>query len=242
MDAQIALLTTAAGIGLFHTLFGPDHYVPFVAMSRAGQWSVRKTFLVTVLCGIGHVASSVVLGLIGVAGGVLLFRLENLEAVRGELAGWMLLGFGIMYLVWGLMQAVRNAPHAHYHAHEDGTVHEHVHQHQGEHLHAHQGAGGEGKPRPAAAMTPWVLFTIFLFGPCEPLIPMLMYPAAESHYGLVFAVALVFGLTTIATMTAAVALLLWGASWFQGHAWHRYGHAVAGAAITACGAAIKIGL
>ena len=253
MDAYVALLSTAAGIGFFHTLFGPDHYVPFVAMSRAGQWSVRKTFVVTMLCGIGHVASSVALGLVGVAGGILLFRLENLESVRGELAGWMLLGFGILYLIWGLMQAFRNAPHVHYHAHSDGTVHEHVHRHQGDHLHAHELAGNppsdgdnvglpQAKPRPAARLSPWVLFTVFLFGPCEPLIPMLMYPAAESDYTLVFAVSLVFGATTIMTMTAAVALLLWGATWFQGHAWHRYGHAVAGAAITACGVAIKVGL
>ena len=28
-------------------------------------------------------------------------------------------------------------------------------------------------------LTPWILFTIFVFGPCEPLIPLVMFPAAE---------------------------------------------------------------
>jgi len=245
MDPHVALLFTAASIGFLHTLFGPDHYVPFVAMARAGGWSRRKTIIVTAACGLGHVASSVVLGLVGVACGVLLFQLENLEAVRGELAGWMLLGFGLVYFVWGVMQALRNAPHVHFHAHEDGTVHEHVHRHQADHLHAHEMAaasdGGETAVR-RPSYTPWVLFTVFLFGPCEPLIPMLMYPAAETNYSLVLAVALVFALVTITTMTAAVALLLWGVTAFTGHALHRYGHAVAGLSITACGLAIKVGL
>ena len=248
MDAYVALLGTAAAIGFFHTLFGPDHYVPFVAMARVGRWSLRKTLLVTLLCGLGHVGSSVLLGSLGVAGGVILLRLENLESARGELAGWLLLGFGITYFVWGVLQAIRNAPHTHVHAHEDGTVHEHVHRHQGGHLHVHaknsvshataDGPGSHAAPRPDS-VTPWILFTIFVFGPCEPLIPMLMYPAAQADSGLV---ALVFGLVTLATMTGSVLFLLWGVSWFSSHSLHRYGHAVAGLSITACGLAVKFGL
>lgn len=29
------LLITAVSIGFFHTLLGPDHYVPFIAMAKA---------------------------------------------------------------------------------------------------------------------------------------------------------------------------------------------------------------
>ena len=36
-------------------------------MSRARRWSVNKTLAVTILCGIGHVLSSVVVGLVGVS-------------------------------------------------------------------------------------------------------------------------------------------------------------------------------
>ena len=66
-DSIIVLCGTAASIGFLHTLLGPDHYLPFVAMSRAGGWSLKKTTVVTVLCGMGHVLSSVVLGFIGIA-------------------------------------------------------------------------------------------------------------------------------------------------------------------------------
>ena len=78
MSPTTALLGTAIWIGFIHTLFGPDHYVPFVAMARAGDWSCRKTLGVTLLCGLGHVAGSVALGLIGIAIGALVFNLETI--------------------------------------------------------------------------------------------------------------------------------------------------------------------
>ena len=31
----MTLVVTAASLGFIHTIFGPDHYVPFVMMSRA---------------------------------------------------------------------------------------------------------------------------------------------------------------------------------------------------------------
>jgi nickel/cobalt exporter len=67
MEVELnALSITAASIGFFHTLLGPDHYIPFVMIAWARKWSGLKTMIVTFLCGVGHIASSVVLGLIGV--------------------------------------------------------------------------------------------------------------------------------------------------------------------------------
>ena len=84
------LVATAATIGVLHTLIGPDHYLPFLAMAGARRWSLRRTLSVTTLCGVGHVLSSVVLGFVGIALGVAVSRLEGFEAVRGDLAAWML--------------------------------------------------------------------------------------------------------------------------------------------------------
>jgi hypothetical protein len=83
-----ALIITAASIGFFHTILGPDHYLPFIMMSWARKWSVLKTSLITLLCGLGHITSSVVLGLIGVAMGLAVKGLEHVESVRGNLAAW----------------------------------------------------------------------------------------------------------------------------------------------------------
>jgi len=38
MSNELLILTgTAASIGFLHTVFGPDHYVPFVVMARANR-------------------------------------------------------------------------------------------------------------------------------------------------------------------------------------------------------------
>ncbi|MFQ5805859.1 MAG: hypothetical protein ACE5I3_05345 [Phycisphaerae bacterium] len=242
-----ALCATAAGLGLLHTVLGPDHYVPFVAMSRAGGWSLTKTAAITALCGIGHVFSSVVLGLVGIGVGIAVFNLETIEGVRGELAAWLLLAFGLAYFVWGVRNAIRNKPHTHVHVHEDGTAHRHEHGHTDKHAHVHASPHAPveqppGQAKSASVVTPWILFLIFVFGPCEPLIPMLMYPAARGSIWGVLLVTLIFGATTLATMTTIVALAYLGATRFTPGRLQRYGHAAAGLLVVGCGAAILLGL
>ena len=235
------LCTTAASIAVVHTLLGPDHYLPFVAMSRAGQWSFARTIAVTLACGVGHVLSSALLGSVGVGLGLAVFRLERIEAVRGDLAGWLLLAFGLAYASWGVRRAVRSRPHEHWHAHSDGVVHKHPHVHVREHAHVHAARGRAGAPGSAKA-TPWILFTIFVFGPCEPLIPLLMVPAARGSAGHVALVAAVFALCTISTMTAIVMISLRAVRSMGFPALGRFGHAVAGVVLIACGVAIQVGL
>jgi len=230
-----ALLTTAAAIGLVHTLAGPDHYVPFIAMARAREWSPSKTVAITVLCGVGHVAGSVVLGALGIALGLALGWMESVESVRGNLAGWLLLGFGLAYTAWGFWRALRNRSHSHWHGHANGTVHDHDHGHHGAHAHPH----GVEKGR---SVTPWVLFVIFVFGPCEALIPVLMVPAAEGAWWGVAVVTLVFGLATIATMTMMVLAGYYGLARLSVGPLERYSHALAGLALVACGLAVRFGL
>ena len=235
MDKEMFVLcVTAASIGFFHTLFGPDHYLPFIAMSRARNWSASKTAVVTLLCGIGHIMSSVVLGLIGIAFGIAVMKLEALEAFRGNLAAWALIGFGFAYFVWGLRKALRSRPHTHLHLHgeENPHLHDHEHSHTGGHSHPHH---EEGKN-----ITPWILFTIFVLGPCEPLIPLLMYPAAKSSLLGLFLVTGVFGTVTILTMFVIVMVTSWGISFASLGRIERYTHALAGAAIFLSGLAIQV--
>jgi nickel/cobalt exporter len=55
------LLLTAMSVAFIHTLSGPDHYLPFIMISKARKWSLVKTTWFTVLCGLGHVGSSTIL-------------------------------------------------------------------------------------------------------------------------------------------------------------------------------------
>ena len=233
MSQELSILVvTAASIGFFHTLFGPDHYLPFIVMGRARNWSLARTAWITALCGVGHIAGSILLGMIGIAAGIGVTRLEALESVRGNLAAWLLIAFGLVYFAWGVRRAIKNRPHEHRHFHSCGHAHSHEHMHTDDHAHAHE---EEGKK----TMTPWVLFTIFVLGPCEPLIPLLMYPAAKSSVGGVVMVAAVFGLVTVATMLGVVMVSTLGISWLPMKRIERYSHALAGATICLSGLAIQ---
>jgi nickel/cobalt exporter len=81
----LLLLVTAISLAVVHTLAGPDHYLPFIVISKARNWSLAKTSWFTVLCGLGHVGSSVILGFIGIALGIGLTKLVFIESVRGSI-------------------------------------------------------------------------------------------------------------------------------------------------------------
>lgn len=230
MDEASVLLLTAASVAFLHTVLGPDHYLGFVALSKARDWSLIKTLRITALCGLGHVLSSVVIGAIGIIIGAELTRLVAIESGRGSLAGWALLAFGLAYFAWGLKRIGRGHEHTHLHAHGD-VMHSHPHDHHGEHAHPHIERSG--------SITPWAMFIIFVLGPCEALIPLFMYPAAVDSNGLVLAVALVFGAVTLLTMLTAVTIGVVGLRQIRIPRLERYAHAIAGASIFACGAAIN---
>ncbi len=233
INSQILVIAgTAATIGFVHTVLGPDHYLPFIVIGRARKWSLPKTLFISFLCGLGHVLSSIILGFIGIALGVAVFRLEAVESFRGGLAAWLLISFGFAYFIWGFHRALRKKPHKHIHIHADGEKHEHSHTHEAAHSHIHE-------ETTKTNLTPWILFTIFVFGPCEPLIPLIMYPAAKHNIEGLAIVALAFGLTTILTMLAIIAVSSWGVSFLRLGRLERYAHALAGAMIFVSGLSVQ---
>ena len=230
MNRELMILcASAASIGFFHTLLGPDHYLPFIFMGKARGWSVSKTVSVTFLCGLGHICGSVILGIVGVVFGMALMKLEALETFRGNLAAWALIGFGLAYFFWGIRRAIRLRPHRHEHEHDRDQDHSHEHTHMRGHSHVHDKKGN---------ITPWVLFTIFVLGPCEPLIPVLMYPAAKNSVMGLFLVVGIFGFVTLLTMLLVVIIAAKGVSFISLGRLERYSHALAGATICLSGLAI----
>jgi ABC-type nickel/cobalt efflux system permease component RcnA len=239
---QLLLVGAAASLGVVHTLIGPDHYLPFISLSRARGWSLKRTIAITLASGLGHVAGSILLGFLGLALGWALGGLERFESLRGEIAGWMLLAFGLAYLAWGLRHAYRSRPHSHSHTHADGTVHLHHHSHHGHHGHLHAPQTEQEAPQLLGSATAWSIFIIFVLGPCEPLIPLLMYPAASGQPLGIATVVAVFSLTTLATMTSLVVVGRASLARLPTGRWERWSHAAAGAIVAACGLAIQFGL
>jgi len=222
------LLLTAISVAFIHTLSGPDHYLPFIMISKARKWSLAKTSWFTVLCGLGHVGGSIVLGFIGIAFGIALAKLELFESVRGNLIAWLFSAFGMVYLVWAIYRVLRGKKHTHIHYHKNSNTHVHEHNHHAEHMHVHD-------EKSKAKITPWILFTIFVFGPCEPLIPIVMFPAAKHNWLQLVVVTGVFGIITILTMLTVVLVASYGIKFFPMKMMEKYSHVMAGSTILLCG-------
>ena len=96
----------AATVGALHTL-APDHWMPFAALARARGWTAARALRTTILCGLGHVTVSAILGIAALSIG------SGLAALIGgklaSLAPALLMLFGTVYMLWGLR------PHRHRH-------------------------------------------------------------------------------------------------------------------------------
>lgn len=222
VQTTTALLWAAASLAVVHTLIGIDHSLPLAALGRARGWALGRTLLVTGVCGTGHVASSIVIGAAGVGLGAATDSLLRIESARGELAAALLLGFGLAYTAWALWPRPRRG-------------------------------GNEIAPVPAAGtkpdagrgaapgLTAWALFVVFVLGPCEPLIVLMVVPGLAGDWLAAAAVAAVFGLLTVGVMLAAVAAAWYGLGRLRRPGLHpgdRLAHAAAGLVVMASGAAV----
>lgn len=223
-----SLLAAAFGVGVVHTLLGPDHYLPFIMLARARGWSRLKTVLITTACGIGHVGSSVVLGGLGIAFGLAVGHLETVETGRGSIAAWALVAFGVAYALWGLRHALRKRKGIEAHVHGE-EVHIHTH---GLHPHGHDHAAV------TANTTFWTLFIVFVLGPCEPLIPLFALPASQGRWNIAILTAVVFGVATLVSMIGATLAGYEGLKLVHLGPLERWSHVIAGCVIAAAGLSV----
>jgi sulfite exporter TauE/SafE len=218
------LMGTAITLACLHTGSGPDHYLPFIALSKSRGWSFRRTLMWTTICGCGHVWSSVLLGLGAAVIGWSLSKVGWLQVIRGGVAGWFMLLFGIGYSIWGLYRAYKNKPHKHFDMYEGGEIYVYQHKH-----------GQAVQSTERYKVTPWVMFIIFLMGPCEPMIPLLCSPAiAHSKWGLAILI-IVYTCATLLTMLVMVTLGYLGIAFVKTEKIHRYVHALGGLTLFICG-------
>jgi len=222
MNELNTLLYTAFFIGTVHTFIGVDHYLPFVVLSKSNKWSIKKTMIIVFICGLGHVFSSVLLGFVGLGISSSLSTLVGIEDVRGTLATYFIIVFGLCYTIYALRKLYLNKPHTHrvngqeiVHDHHDSkSVSDHVHKNNN---------------------VLWGLFILFVLGPCEPLIPILMYPAATLNLSALISVTLVFSISTISMMLGLTLLGVKGLDFIRIKSLEKYGETLAGLAITLCG-------
>ncbi|MFR9620928.1 MAG: hypothetical protein SNH63_06905 [Rikenellaceae bacterium] len=221
-ETFITLSITAISIAFLHTASGPDHYLPFIVLSRSRGWSLSKTIMLAVVCGAGHVLSSVVWGIVGAFVGWQLSEIDIFQDVRGGMSSWALLIFGVAYLVYGLMRARKEQAHKHFDVVEaDVYVFEHRH-------------NQAYSPQQRVKVTPLVLFAIFVMGPSEPIIPLLFFSGTHrSPLEIAWLIAL-FTIATIVTMVAMVILGHYSYNRLNTEYLDRYSHAIGGFVISFC--------
>jgi len=192
--------------------FAPDHWMPIAALARAQGWSPVRTMRVTAACGLGHVTTSVGLGLLAVAFGLEVF--ERFGAHLESVAGLLLIAFGIAYGWWGLRHAA-----AHLHGH---------HHHSYDHVHE------------PTRVTPWTLFLVYAADPCVAILP-LMVAVAPLGWLELLSLVLLYEIATTITMVALVLPARSAAHVFVRGEWmHRYGDAVAGGFIACVGVTVAL--
>jgi hypothetical protein len=206
----VALVLGAMAVGALHTM-APDHWLPFAALARSRGWTARRTARTTILCGFGHVTVSAALAI-----AALYLGLTAAHAFGSRLEGlaiYLLIGFGIIYMIWGLRRDPLSVLHPHRHSH-------------GHHDHDH-------------GLTEWSLFLLFCADPCVAVMPVIM-AAASSGWTGVAAVIVGYEIATLATMVALVTTAHAGARALRAPWLDRYGDAAAGALIVVMGTALAV--
>lgn len=94
----------------------PNHWMPIVVMARSERWDQGRSLRIAALAGFSHTASSII---IGVAVGALGLKLTEVSKTAMELvAPVIFLIFGIMYILAGIRDNIRDHKHRHIHLEE----------------------------------------------------------------------------------------------------------------------------
>lgn len=78
---MVSIITGSLIISLLHALI-PNHWLPVLAIGRKEGWSLGETSRITIISGLAHVISTIIIGvMLGLIGGELANHLENFTRV-----------------------------------------------------------------------------------------------------------------------------------------------------------------
>lgn len=218
----LLVVSVAASVGFLHTLAGPDHYLPFVALRQACRWSKRRTFLVTLACGFGHCASSVLLAFGATLIGATVMRADSTSLWRGDLAAGAFVLLGIVWIAIGLHRA-KNGRRLVLKAQESGQVF-------------------DAFPEAPGRRLGWSLFLIFVLGPCEWLVPASLIILGKSGWPAFWLLVIIYSAVTMATMLGTVFLLVLGVQRLPSQWVAKHAMTLGGGSVLACGLLMFLGL
>jgi nickel/cobalt transporter (NicO) family protein len=114
----LLLVAAVAAVGVLHTIV-PDHWVPITLLARQRGWSRAETARAAFQAGVGHVGTTLVLGLVVWLAGVAVA--ERFGHAVDTIASLALVAFG----AWIAISAWREMHAGHGHSHGKGHGHSH---------------------------------------------------------------------------------------------------------------------
>jgi nickel/cobalt transporter (NicO) family protein len=227
------ILTTVAATGFtvafFHAAI-PTHWLPFVLVSRARQWSRGKTMLVTAFAGLGHIALTSLLGLAIAWFG---FQLdEKLGEAFPKITGGLLISLGLFYF-WQQWRG-KGVRHHHLlggrHQPNQECGHEHDHSHWDDEL--------KESDLVSNKRTDWTaisgLFVMLTLSPCEGFLPVYLSGVQFGWRGF-FVLSGILAVATLLGMLLFTWLTLIGLERFKVKNFERNESALLGAMFTILG-------
>ena len=220
------LFVSSCSTAIIHALI-PDHWLPFVLISRVERWSEERAATLAGLAGALHVLVSLLAG--GVAILVGSTTVANLAARTGRslefLGGLLLVVFGAAYGIWRHRREARShqgpdRPSA------DPQAHVHAHGHLLERWYH-------------GALTARALVLVIGMSPCALLIPILLAAGTESLLAVLVS-ALGFALCTIATMVGITVFAMRGMRRIDLPFFAHYGDLISGALVSAIGVVMML--
>jgi ABC-type nickel/cobalt efflux system permease component RcnA len=227
MNPQPLLLVGAvAGVGVLHTIV-PDHWVPITLIARQRGWSRVETARAAFQAGVGHVLSTLAIGLaVWLAGVAFAARFGHIVDMAASLA---LIAFGGWIMVSALPSLRGEGSHDHGHNHNHGHSHGHDHEHGHGHDTAHQ--------HRTSSRT--ALLLILGSSPMVEGIPA-FFAAGKYGIGLIVLMAIVFAISTIANYMLLCVSSAAGLQRVSLGPFERYGEVLSGAFIAIVGAAFYL--
>lgn len=109
---MITLIAGSLTLSVLHALI-PNHWLPVLAIARKENWSVNKATKVTLIAGLAHALSTVLIGfIIGVAG---IQLAANLNYFTAYIAPSVLIALGVFFIY-------QHHTHKHFHLHRHKEI------------------------------------------------------------------------------------------------------------------------
>lgn len=233
MNSTVLSTIAATGftVAFFHAAI-PTHWLPFVLVGRARNWSRTKILTVTIAAGLGHVTLTSLLGLIIAWLG---FQFdERFEHIFPWVSGGVLFVLGGYYF-WRQWRGEGICHHSPPGGHHKPSVHC---GHEDQHEHSHWDHELKESPLVEAEKGDWAaisgLFVMLTLSPCEGFLPIYLSGVRFGWHGF-FVLSAILAVAALAAMTLLTWLTLVGLDRFRIKNFERYEAGLLGVLFTMLG-------